>query len=101
MGMFSFYNVRKPRRFDHKSIYWDQKQEEMQERVRRIKRELGLEESLEDYQPQIKGRFVEGTSHLKRDKAKGNDRRIRTYKSSRLVAILTILIALFWIFFLR
>ena len=23
MALFSFYNVRKPRQFDHKPIYWD------------------------------------------------------------------------------
>ncbi|MDR2791175.1 MAG: hypothetical protein LBB27_00305 [Tannerellaceae bacterium] len=101
MGVFSFYNMRKPRQFDHRPIYWDPKREEMQERVQRIRRELGMEEPLDSYRPQIKGRFVEGTSHLKRDRARGNDHRIRTYKNARLVAILTILLALFWIFFLR
>ena len=23
MALFSFYNMRKPRQFDHKPIYWD------------------------------------------------------------------------------
>jgi hypothetical protein len=101
MGVFSFYNMRKPRQFDHRPIYWNPKREEMQERVQRIRRELGLEEPLESYRPQIRGRFIEGTSHLKRDRARGNDQRVRTYKNARLVAALTILIALFWIFFLR
>ena len=52
MALFSFYNVRKPRQFEHKPIYWNPHKEEMDERVRRIKREMGMEEeSLEDYKP--------------------------------------------------
>ena len=46
MAFFSFYNVRKPRQFEHKPIYWDPHKEEMEERVRRIKREMGMEEGL-------------------------------------------------------
>lgn len=51
MALFSFYNVRKPRQFNHKPIYWDPHKEAMEERVRKMKREMGMEESLEDYKP--------------------------------------------------
>ena len=40
--MFSFYNNRRPRQFDHKPIYFDPHKEAMEERVRRIKKEMGL-----------------------------------------------------------
>ena len=29
MALFSFYNMRKPRQFDHKPIYWDPHKEEL------------------------------------------------------------------------
>ena len=44
MALFSFYNVRKPRQFDHKPIYWDPHKEAMEDRIRKVKREIGMEE---------------------------------------------------------
>lgn len=99
MALFSFYNVRKPRQFNHKPIYWDPHKEAMEERVRKIKREMGMEESLEDYKPQIKGTFVEGTSHLKKSYDKGDNARSRTYKNVKLLVALAVLAALFWYLF--
>ncbi|MDF9831593.1 hypothetical protein [Parabacteroides sp. PF5-6] len=99
MSIFSFYKMRKPRQFDHKPIYWDPRREDMEERERRIRRELGMEESLEDYKPQIKGKFVEGTSHLKRSYNRGEDARSRKYKNFKLALWLVVLAFIFWILF--
>ena len=33
MALFSFYNMRKPRQFDHKPIYWDPHKEALEERI--------------------------------------------------------------------
>lgn len=100
MALFSFYNMRKPRQFEHKPIYWDPHKEAMEERVSRIKREMGMEEeSLEDYKPQIKGRFIEGTSHLKKSREKGDDTRSRRYRNVKLAVALAVLAALFWYLF--
>lgn len=99
MALFSFYNVRKPRQYNHKPIYWDPHKEAMEERVRKIKREIGMEESLEEYKPQIKGTFVEGTSHLKKSYEKGDNERSRTYKNVKLLIALAVLGALFWFLF--
>ena len=44
MALFSFYNVRKPRQFNHKPIYWDPHKEAMEERVRKMKREMGMKQ---------------------------------------------------------
>ena len=96
MALFSFYNVRKPRQFNHKPIYWDPHKEAMEERVRKIKREMGMEE---EYKPQIKGTFIEGTSHLKKSLDKGDDARSRTYKNVKLIVALAVLAALFWYLF--
>lgn len=99
MSVFSFYKMRKPRQYEHKPIYWDPRKEDLEERERRIRRELGMEESLEDYKPQIKGKFVEGTSHLKRSYNKGEDIRSRKYKNFKLVLWLVVLGFIFWILF--
>lgn len=99
MALFSFYNVRKPRQFSHKPIYWDPHREAMEERVRKVKREIGMEESLEEYKPQIKGTFIEGTSHLKKSLDRGDNARNRTYKNVKLIVALAVLAALFWYLF--
>ena len=99
MALFSFYNMRKPRQYEHKPIYWDPHKEAMEERVRKIKHEMGVEESLEEYKPQIKGTFVEGTSHLKKSLDRGDNARSRTYKSVKLIVAIAVLGALFWYLF--
>ena len=71
MALFSFYNMRKPRQFDHKPIYWDPHKEALEERISKVKREMGVEEPLEEYKPHIKGTFIEGTSHLKKSVGRG------------------------------
>lgn len=100
MALFSFYNTRKPRQFNHKPIYWDPHREEMEERVSKIKREIGMEEPLEDYKPQIKGHFVEGTSHLKKSIDRGDDERSRKYKSVKLIVGIVVLGLLLWFLYM-
>lgn len=99
MGLFSFYSIRKPRQFEHKPIYWDPHREALEERTRKIKREMGMEELTEDYKPQIKGTFIEGTSHLKKSIDKGDDARSRKYKNVKLLVAVAVLAALFWFLF--
>jgi hypothetical protein len=102
MGMFSFYHVRKPRQFEHKPIYWDPRKEALEERIRKVKLEMG--ESPEDpanYKPSIRGSFIEGTTHLKRSKRRGDDVRNRLYKNMRLLLILSVLAVLYWYLFLK
>lgn len=99
MALFSFYNVRKPRQFNHKPIYWDPHKEAMEERVRKMKREMGMEEAPEEYKPQIKGTFIEGTSHLKKSLDRGDNNRSRTYKNVKLLIALAVLSALLWFLF--
>ena len=79
MALFSFYNVRKPRQFDHKPIYWDPHKEAMEDRIRS---------------------FVEGTSHLKKSRDNGHDSRSRTYKNMKLLLAAAILGGIFWYLFM-
>lgn len=99
MALFSFYNMRKPRQFEHKPIYWDPHKEALEERVGKMKRQIGMEEPLEGYKPQVKGTFVEGTSHLKKSVDRGDSTRDRKYKNVKLFVALVILAAIFWFFF--
>ncbi|MDD2436331.1 MAG: hypothetical protein PHG27_02600 [Massilibacteroides sp.] len=100
MAGISFFKTRKPRKFEHKPIYWDPEKEKKEERERRIKRELGLDD-LSEYKPSIKGTFVEGTSHLKKSLNKGDTVESRKVKSFRLIMILLFLGLLAWFLFWR
>lgn len=63
MGMF---NVREPRRFEHKYIYYDERKERLAKIEEKAKRELGMLPE-EEFNPEsIRGKFVESTTHLKR-----------------------------------
>jgi hypothetical protein len=68
MGMF---NIREPRRFEHKYIYVDERKERLAKIEERAKRELGMLPE-ETFNPEsIRGKFVESTTHLKRRKQNG------------------------------
>jgi hypothetical protein len=100
MRLFNFFYVRKPRQFEYKPIYFDARKEAMEERKLKVKRELGMEIPNEEYKPQIRGTFVEGTTHLRRSHLNGYDTRSRQYKNVRLAVILSfLLVALLWFLF--
>ena len=68
MGMFS---AREPRRFEHKYIYYDERKEKLAKIEEKAKRELGMLPE-EEYNPEnIRGKFVEATTHLNRRKYNG------------------------------
>ena len=60
MGMFN--SMRKPRGFNHQYIYVNEN----------AKRDLGMLPEKEFNPEDIRGKFVEGTTHLKRRKASGH-----------------------------
>lgn len=68
MGMF---NVRKPRRFNHRYIYVDERKEKLAKMEEDAKRELGMLPEKEFSPEDIRGKFIEGTTHLKRRKESG------------------------------
>lgn len=68
MGMF---NTRKPRRFNHQYIYVDERKEKLEKMEEKAKRELGMLPEKEFSPEDIRGKFVEGTTHLKRRKESG------------------------------
>ena len=102
MALFSFYNVRKPRQFEHKPIYFDPRKEALEKRIHRVKMEMGVEEvDYEQYKNAIKGSFVNSTSHLKKSRDKGDDIRNRIYKNMRLILFLALLGVCLWYFYFR
>ncbi|MBO7415840.1 MAG: hypothetical protein J6T18_03030 [Bacteroidaceae bacterium] len=91
MGMFS---VREPRRFEHKYIYYDERKDRLAKMEEKAKRELGMLPE-ETYNPEnIRGKFVEGTRHLKRRKENGGP---RMSIQTSVVLILALLFVLHWL----
>lgn len=68
MGMFA---MRKPRGFHHSCIYVDERKEKLAKMEEDAKRELGMLPEKEFSPEDIRGKFIEGTTHLKRRKESG------------------------------
>lgn len=69
MGMFT---MRKPRGFHHSYIYVDERKEKLDKMKENAKRELGMLTEKKKFNPEdIRGKFIEGTTHLKRRKESG------------------------------
>lgn len=63
--------MRKPRGFHHPYIYVDERKERLAKMEEKAKRELGMLPEKEFSPEDIRGKFVEGTTHLKRRKESG------------------------------
>ena len=68
MGMF---NVRKPRGFNHQYIYVDERKEKLAKMEEDAKRDLGILPEKEFSPEDIRGKFIEGTTHLQRSNESG------------------------------
>lgn len=71
MGLFNMGGIRKPRRFNHQYIYVDERREKLDKMEESAKRDLGMLPEKEFSPEDIRGKFVEGTTHLKRRKESG------------------------------
>ncbi|MGL5938113.1 MAG: hypothetical protein ACRCY5_05225 [Phocaeicola sp.] len=69
MGMFP---SNKPRPFQHQYIYVNERKEKLKKIEENAKVTLGMSEPSTEFNPEnIRGKFVEGTKHLKRRKESG------------------------------
>ena len=68
MGMFAML---KPRGFNHSYIYVDERKEKLAKMEENAKRDLGMLPEKEFSPEDIRGKFIEGTTHLKRRKESG------------------------------
>ena len=94
MGIPSFFKQYKPREFNFVPRYWDPEKEAREDRVRRIKRELGIKDEGDDYVPTItKGSM---TNYFKQ-----KDVRVQRYTTIRLIVIVLVLllISYFYLYF--
>ncbi|MDR0746070.1 MAG: hypothetical protein LBF17_06220 [Mediterranea sp.] len=66
-----FFKVNKPRRFNHPYIYHDERKEKLAKMEENAKRELGMLPEKEFNPEDIRGKFIESTTHLKRRKQSG------------------------------
>lgn len=89
MGMFT---MRKPRGFHHPYIYVDERKERLQKMTDDAKRELGMLPPKEFTPEDIRGTFIEGTTHLKRRKESGR-------KPMHLGVLLIIIALLCWLWY--
>lgn len=62
------FTIRKPRGFNHRYIYVDERKEKLAKMEENAKRDLGILPKKEFSPEDIRGKFMEGTSHLKRRK---------------------------------
>ena len=65
------FTVNKPRGFQHNYIYYDPRKEKLKKIEENAKRELGLLPPKEFEPEDIRGKFVNATTHLKRRKESG------------------------------
>ena len=112
MGIFFFYNNRKPRKFNHRPILFnpeeEARRENMEKRIRRIKEEVAREEGIPIEPQQIKqktdfkGEFLTQTKHLKKRAERTDDDHKPFYTNNiTIVLLLAVLIVLFYLLFLR
>ena len=67
-----FFSSEKPRAFSHQYIYVNERREKLAKIEENAKRDLGmLPEKELTAEERIRGKFVEGTKHLKRRKESG------------------------------
>ena len=86
------FTMRKPRGFHHTYIYVDERKERLAKMEENAKRELGLLPEKEFSPEDIRGKFVEGTTHLKR-------RRDRGRKPVHAGVLITIIVVLLYIWY--
>ena len=67
----NFFKMNKPRGYQHKYIYYDERKEKLAKIEENAKRELGLLPPKEFSPEDIRGKFVGATKHLKRRKESG------------------------------
>ena len=97
--MFFFYNNKKPRQFGYKPILYNPDKDEFNERVHKVKKEMGVIEDSE-YKPTIKGEFIRNTDHVRRkvSKDEGTDRS-NSKRNIKLVIFLVVLIVIGYVLY--
>jgi hypothetical protein len=94
MGLPRFFKTKQPNRFNYMPLYWDPDKEQREERVRRIKAELGQEVNFSKKSTAItRGSFRQYTAK--------SQRRAGKESNLRLVLIVAVLLLIAYLFFYR
>ena len=112
MGMFFFYNNKKPRKFNYTPILYDpdreERKEQMEKRIRRIREEVAREEGKtvetprEAVSPDFGEAFLSQTRYLKRRKEKERTGNKPFFTNNFTVFLLIILLlVIFYFVFMR
>lgn len=112
MGLFFFYNNRKPRKFNHQPILYnpdeEARKERMEKRILRMKQELAEQEGREFEMPKEEKKtdfgeeFLSQTKYLKRRKEREQaDNTPFFTRNVTLVLILVILATIFYFVFFK
>ena len=97
--MFFFYKNRKPRQFNYKPILFNPEKDEFNERVHKVKKEMGVIEDTE-YKPTIKGEFIRNTDHVRRKVNKeGSSGKSNTNRNIKLIIFLVVLIVVSYVLY--
>lgn len=95
MGIPRFFKTREPNRFNYKPLYWDPDKEKREERVRRIKAELGQEVELGKRPSSTitRGSFRQYSSR--------SNRKAGRESNLRIILIVALLLLIAYLFFYR
>ena len=91
MGVPSFFKQDRPRGFNFMPRYYDPDKEAHEERVRRIRRELGMAEESDKYVPGIQKGTM--TNYFRQ-----KERKVQRYTMIRLIVIFLILFLISYVF---
>lgn len=94
MGVPRFFKLPKPRKFSYSPLYWDPEKEEREDRVRRIKQEMGIGDPSGPARTTIRrGSFRQASKKT----------RVKANRSSniRLLVILAVLFLIAYLLFYR
>lgn len=94
--MATIFTTSKPRRFERKPYFGNERKEWLEARIRKVKREMGeLPDDELKAEEVIRGTFIEGTKHLKRrkerDEEEGNSKNNRYVKLGVALILLCII----------
>lgn len=93
----SMFGQRRPRKFHHPYIYVDERKEQLAAIEEKAKRELGMLPPEEYSAEDLRGRFMQSTSHLRRKK-ENEPRGFSLLYVGAVIALITVLvIVLGWI----
>lgn len=98
MAIFPFFNQKKPRPFHYQSIYRDERKEELQRKVEKVREELKgqKERTVDDVKQDMRGAIVSQSSTLRNRQRRTGNNQGRLRQNWILLLVLALLLVLMW-----